>query len=286
MADIDPSTIVDRETVSVPLPGGKEAVARTFEIIRTTQRDPYHTDTTEAAKKHDPGDTFGPNHDRGVAKIKILRGKAEEFEHLGALLDSLPSKAAMVKHVPPLSRDTDFDRVKEEKRNVRVRAFLWAATRESDNDYHVILGRADRKPTRFMNVEISGLPAPATADSPRLRKVRTTFEDMVRPTRLGLPGSGGYDFYIPPFPVIVEGSLFFDITHANDGGPGPKDAKPASIWEIHPVSRLEFIDDGKQHDSAHHLDRETVVETAELPSTDGTPRKVVRTTQRDPYNEE
>jgi len=137
-----------------------------------------------------------------------------------------------------------------------------------------------------MNVEISGLPDPATGDTPRLVAARTIFESMVRPTRLGLPGVGGYDFYIPPFPVIVEGSIFFDITHATGGGPGPQDARPDSIWEIHPVSLLEFIDDGKSHDSSHHIDPETIVEVAELPSpSGGEPRTVVRTTQRDPYDE-
>jgi hypothetical protein len=40
----------------------------------------------------------------------------------------------------------------------------------------------------------------------------------------------------------IEGSLFFDITHATGGHPGPQDLRPhiPTIWEVHPVTNIVF----------------------------------------------
>lgn len=55
---------------------------------------------------------------------------------------------------------------------------------------------------------------------------------------------------------------------------------PSSVWEIHPISSLEFIDDGVDHDSYRDLDGATILDIAELPG--DPPRTVIRTNQRDP----
>jgi hypothetical protein len=36
--------------------------------------------------------------------------------------------------------------------------------------------------------------------------------------------------------------LFFDITHATGGHPGPDDLRPhiPTIWEIHPITKIAF----------------------------------------------
>jgi hypothetical protein len=49
-----------------------------------------------------------------------------------------------------------------------------------------------------------------------------------------------YDFYHPPIPVVVEGSLFFDMTHAVGQHPGPPSLKSRmpTIWEVHPVTAI------------------------------------------------
>ena len=53
------------------------------------------------------------------------------------------------------------------------------------------------------------------------KKVRDTYKDFFT----DLPGTG-YDFYKPPVPVEIGGSLFFDVTHATGQRPGPKDLRP------------------------------------------------------------
>jgi hypothetical protein len=57
-----------------------------------------------------------------------------------------------------------------------------------------------------------------------------------------VPGKGGYDFYKPPIPVVVEGSLFFDMTHSTGGKPGPSKLKAniPTIWEVHPISQMKL----------------------------------------------
>jgi hypothetical protein len=94
-------------------------------------------------------------------------------------------------HTPRISRDPDSGRVAEENRNVRVRCWLYAASRENDNDYHLILGRAPGLTSEtYKTMEVSGLP-PTDADSfSQLFSARKSFNDFVGSD---LPGSR-YDF--------------------------------------------------------------------------------------------
>ena len=48
--------------------------------------------------------------------------------------------------------------------NVRITAFLYAASLEDDNDYHLIVGRDPSKSEKYVTVEISGL-SPDTSDA-------------------------------------------------------------------------------------------------------------------------
>ncbi|NJN33243.1 MAG: hypothetical protein HC817_02310 [Saprospiraceae bacterium] len=40
--------------------------------------------------------------------------------------------------------------------------------------------------------------------------------------------------------VALRGSLFFDTRHSA-GKIGEGDTKPETVWEVHPVSYLEFL---------------------------------------------
>jgi len=172
--------------------------------------------------------------DRKGAKTSISPGSAKRFADIEALAASLPSDAAMVGHQPPIARDT-MTRVAEERRNVRVPAWIYAIKYEADQDWHVILGTdpADRTPT-FFNAEVSGLPARNTPAFKKLRKVRS---DLATIFDFDLPGGSGYFAYAQPVPVVVEGSLFFDIDHPA-GVVGPAGMRPATAWEIHPITKL------------------------------------------------
>jgi hypothetical protein len=144
----------------------------------------------------------------------------------------------MGQHDPPIGRGATSGRVSEERRNVAVRAWLYAASRENDNDFHLIIGGDPDESPVYMTVEVSGLPPANSTHRKRLKRARDAYKGFFADD---LPGAS-YDFYKPPIPVDVEGSLFFDIGHLNGGRPGPADLRPdiPTVWEIHPVTRIEF----------------------------------------------
>jgi hypothetical protein len=177
--------------------------------------------------------------DRAAAKLSVANAGVESFSDVSDLIDTLPSKTAMVTHTPRITKDADSGRVVEENRNVRVRCWLYAASRERDNDYHLILGRApDTTPERYMTMEVSGLPSGDASSFDQLFAARKSFNDFFGSN---LPESS-YSFFDPPIPVIVDGSLFFDIIHERGTPPGPVSLRPNMpvIWEVHPVTRIEF----------------------------------------------
>jgi hypothetical protein len=215
-----------------------------YRIFRTNQVDQYEPEpTSNAAVLASPaamaaaGDSFLGS-DRRAAKLSIVAGAAVDFNDIKVLVDSLPSESVMVHHTPKILHDPKSKRVNEEKRNVRLRAWIYAASRESDNDFHLIVGRKSGESRMFMTMEVSGLPAANASSRATIEKVRNAYKAFFVGA---LPGSG-YDFYDPPIPVEIGGSLFFDITHVTGGRPGPQDLRPDMpvVWEVHPVTHLVF----------------------------------------------
>jgi hypothetical protein len=180
---------------------------------------------------------------RKAAKLSIADAPLETFNDLNDLIATLPSKASMVNHSPPITTQVNSNRVAEETRNVRVRCWLYAASREADNDFHLILGRAPGlTPERYMTMELAGLPPTNAKSFPQLKAARDAYNGFFGSNR---PGPS-YDFYNPPIPVLVEGSLFFDASHATGTPPGPSSLRPRmpTIWEVHPITRIVFEPQG------------------------------------------
>jgi hypothetical protein len=185
---------------------------------------------TEAAAD---GDHF-KGKDRKAAKTSIAESAVEEFSDLVTLRSSLPPDDDMLAD-PDISKAEDNQRVTRERRNVHLRAFLLAAAKESDNDFHLILGVGpDADPDGLMNSEVSGLPTGGPFGA-RLKEVRDSFKAQIAG---GLPGRT-YDIFDPPIPVEVTGSLFFDLDHPA-GAVGPGRLKPSTAWEIHPITKIVF----------------------------------------------
>lgn len=217
-----------------------------YRILRTTERDPYDPPVPRPdipaigarAPAAPPGDNFRGK-SRKAAKISIVAGAPEGFDDLKKLINDLPDDKDMKRHDPPITTKPTSGRVAEEKRNVRVRAFLYAASREDDNDFHLIIGRGPNKsPSMYMTVELSGLPPKSSTHFNRLKKTRDAYKTFFSDNMPGMT----YDFYDPPIPVEVEGSLFFDMSHAAGSKPGPKSLRDdiPTIWEIHPISKIIF----------------------------------------------
>ena len=243
----DPSTIVEILTPSgAPVLTGLTAAPTAggipFRIIRTNQVDPKdaRVSTTEtrlsALTAAAAGDSFQGT-SRKAAKLSISSAPIEKFTDIKDLIDTLESHSKMQKHKPKITTAATSNRVAEEDRNVVVDAFLWAASREDDNDFHLIVGREPGKKRLFLTMEISGLPPASAKSRKKIESARNAFKKIVKQ----LPGTG-YDFYDPPRKIKIGGSLFWDASHATGPRPGPKDLRPDMpvVWEVHPITSMKL----------------------------------------------
>jgi len=194
----------------------------TFRILRTVEVDGYD-DTPEAVElaralaarqpnaatlsrllaTKPTGDNFAGTA-RKAAKLSIATAAVDPFSDLQTVIQTLVADDKMIHRKPPITVTADSNRVAPEKRNVRVKSFLYAASREDDNDFHLIIGRDPaRTPEMYMTAELSGLPPQNAASFTKLKAARDAFKAFFG---AHLPGFT-YDFYDPPIPVVIEGSF-------------------------------------------------------------------------------
>jgi hypothetical protein len=185
---------------------------------------------------------------REVPKTTIPEATIEYFSSVTALRKDIRANSDDLDMIDSgISTRCDEARVDSEKRVVMVLGYLYAAKKEADNDYHLILGTKNCKNADcFMTAEVSGVPR-LVKDRTNLAKARDDFEDQIAdftPSG-GMPGDGAYLRFQPPIPVRVTGPLFYDADHkikrdTREGAVGPSYARPSTSWEIHPVVRIEF----------------------------------------------
>lgn len=190
----------------------------------------------KSSKKGADRDTFNGT-SRRAAKLSVSAAPVRKYKDVQTLIRTLPAHEVMA--ALEISKKVDSGRVRQEERNVRLKTFLYAASREDDNDYHLILGRdPSATPEVYLTMELSGLPAPDAPSFAALKGARDAFKSFFGDQ---LPGEA-YDFYDPPIPVTIEGSLFWDASHATGTRPGPKSLKSRMpvVWEVHPISKMEF----------------------------------------------
>jgi hypothetical protein len=173
---------------------------------------------------------------RKKSKTSFATKAYKTFKTVAALKKTFVADSIMRNLSPAIKSDSGSVRVTQEKRNVIITtAFIYAVSREDDNDFHVIIG--DSLPYNVANsitVEISGLPNPANNATDSIQNTRNVFESF-----FGEKCSGAYTVFSPPIKISVSGSLFFDIDHAA-GIVGTGIYKPQSCWEIHPVNSITF----------------------------------------------
>jgi hypothetical protein len=233
---------------SVPTPTTVTIKNKSYRIIPHPDKGYEEEDERKAATVTPPPGAQGsdiPSSDRfegtarRIAKVNIFNGVVEpQFDTVAKLRTTLQSKSDMKALMIP--QTSDSKRVEQEKRNVCVKAYIYAFKKEGDNDYHVILGDAPGTPgLQFLNTEVSGIPVGGTDENrDKLWAVRKAFKDAFS---LGNSGPGSYYRPDPPVPVLITGSLFWDVDHENVVV-GPADFKPKDAWEIHPISAIEFLE--------------------------------------------
>ncbi len=171
------------------------------------------------------------------------QGNAKVFATLDNLVAWLPSDSLMKHHQPPISTKSDSKRVEEESQNVKIkRAYLLAAYRAEDNDFHVVICNRPKYDSTavLFTIELSGLPDSSKLSPRNYCKLLTARCAFI--SRLGNISCGKtFVFRDAGLPVRVSGSLFFDIHHAGQIH-GRKGLNPKSAWEIHPVTSFKWLD--------------------------------------------
>ena len=171
---------------------------------------------------------------RSEAKISISPAGMESFNTLTTLVNSLEDAEVVAAAIP----NSNSLRIPDEDRNVWVKkAWLYCYSRQTDEDFHVIIGntRTQTASTKFFNVEISGLPPSGSASLHLLQAARDSFFRKATENLC----SSGYFCYASPVKIEVKGSLFYDKQH-HHGLHGTGTKSPPNAWEIHPVTFLNY----------------------------------------------
>lgn len=129
-------------------------------------------------------------------------------------------------------------RVSEENRNRDITtSYLYAIARESDNDFHMIIGDASSVADNLFNCEASGNPSSSQSSYTAINAVRTYLKGYFG---TDFCGQSGYTKFTPAISIsVLKGSLFFDIDHAA-GTVGPLGLRPNTAWEMHPIRTITF----------------------------------------------
>jgi hypothetical protein len=213
---------------------GKYRVTPTNQVDEVEATEQRSTLLIALARTSTSGDTFAGT-DRRDPKTSVATGALESYPAIAALRSSFPTDQFM--RGLGITRAPDSERTSEEQHNVTVGAYIYAASKESDNDFHLIVGdKGCAVGGCFINVEVSGLPQQqGNPNFQTLSAVRTkflTYLNQHQPSR-------GYEKFAPPIAVTLTGSIFFDVDHPA-GTVGPVGLKPSSAWEIHPLTDIVF----------------------------------------------
>lgn len=177
--------------------------------------------------------------DRADAKLSIPETEKIVFLTTTELRASLIPDSIM--RSKKVGLKTNSARTLSETQNVSVtKAYLFAISREADNDLHLIIGNknANGAPIKLLNCEITGLPDTSAPSYATLKSVRDYIIGFLGTDFTVKPGPG-YIVFTSGLKMTIEGPLFYDIGHG-PGIIGPKSFRSPTAWEIHPVSYIAF----------------------------------------------
>lgn len=119
-----------------------------------------------------------------------------------------------------------------------ISVYLYAIARESDEDYHIIIGTSANPSTaNFFNIECSGLPPTSNPGYTKLKTVRQKVVALLG----GIERcTNGYIKFTDHPKVKIIGSLFYDKEHESNI-PGPSTSKPKTAWELHPITEFKIL---------------------------------------------
>lgn len=171
---------------------------------------------------------------RKAAKTSYASVSYGTYASINALRVTLPTDSYM----KGLGITNSSPRVSEENRNRSITtSYLYAIARESDNDFHMIIGDANSSAGNLLNCEASGNPPSSQSSYSAINSVRSYLKSYFG---TDFCGQSGYTKFSPALRItVLKGSLFFDIDHAA-GTVGPTGLRPNTAWEMHPIRTITF----------------------------------------------
>ena len=131
---------------------------------------------------------------------------------------------------------------------VSVTCWLHLVAAEGDEDYHIQVSNDSANGNHCLVVEV---PDPKFAPSTELKTKWKTIREWVKKhllhdsTLTKEPSGNGNVMTNVPY-VTIKGQLFYDDPHVGTQPRGKKNMKAATLWEIHPVTSLDFAPKKKQ----------------------------------------
>lgn len=123
---------------------------------------------------------------------------------------------------------------------VSTTGWLHLVAAEADGDYHIQISTQQSDGDNCLIVEVP-MPDQAFVADAALRPRFAPVRQLVKQRMLQghEPSSKGSVMMHPPC-VKVTGQLFYDDAHVNEQPRGKKGMKAATLWELHPVTDLQF----------------------------------------------
>jgi hypothetical protein len=122
-------------------------------------------------------------------------------------------------------------------------AYVWLVALESDGDYHIQVSDSPTSGDHCLIVEVPK-DDPAFESDATLRDKAATVRQLIREKLLHdaskEPSQDGNVMKKPPYMSVV-GQLFYDDSHVGDQPRGKKQMKAATLWELHPVTGIQFF---------------------------------------------
>ena len=171
---------------------------------------------------------------RSEAKTSFSTAAYETFNNINFLKANLPTE----NYMQSLGISATTPRVSDENRNCNIsNCYLYAIARESDNDYHLIIGDINNIANNLLNCEASGNPALNQSSYSAINAIRNYLKGYFG---TDFCGHSGYTKFNPALRVsVLKGSLFFDNDHFA-GTVGPYGLRSNTSWEIHPIHNITF----------------------------------------------
>ncbi len=123
---------------------------------------------------------------------------------------------------------------------ISTEGWLYLVAHEPDGDYHMQISNSDKSGNNCLIVEVP-MDKPEFVKSKLILEKSREVRQFVQQNILNGKDSNKTKIVVlkKPVHVKVEGQLFYDDWHVGDAPRGKKGMKAATLWEIHPVTKME-----------------------------------------------